>query len=213
MKKMMFVLLLIVSIGFLAAVESAPSSVVGYVKYPCLTGLNLVALPMNTGFVVASDVANAYPGMMDAINYWDAVGQQWIGAYDLGGFWDPDFAVMPGDVLFINALADFNFFSLGAMPATQASYTLLTGLNTMMIPLNQSAITLASELGTAVGTLDAINYWDAASQQWIGAYDLGGFWDPDFALAIGNPLFVSSLADGTWPVRGRANTNLRSRNN
>lgn len=203
MKKMLFALLLIVMFSMLAAVESDPSEVVGYVKYPCLTGLNLIALPMESGYAIASDLANAYPGMLDAINYWDAVGQQWIGAYDLGGFWDPDFPIAANDVLFISALADFDLFSLGSLPAP-ATYDLLTGLNTMMIPLNRSDITLVSELGTAVGTLDAVNTWDALGQQWIGAYDLGGFWDPDPALAIGNALYVSSLADVTWPVRSQS---------
>jgi hypothetical protein len=211
MKKMMFVLLLIVSIGILAAVESDPSAVVGYVKYPCVTGLNLVALPMNAGYAWASDLANAYLGYMDTINYWDNVSQSWVAASDIG-YWDGDFEVAPGAVLFVNAVAPFNLFSLGAMPAANASYPLLVGLNTMMIPLNYSAITLASELGAAVGTLDTINYWDSATQSWVAASDIG-YWDGDFATTIGMPLLVNALADGTWPAGPRrTTTNLRTSN-
>jgi hypothetical protein len=112
----------------------------------------------------------------------------------------------------INALADFDVYSIGGMPATQASYGLLIGLNTMMIPLNYSAIAWASDLGTAVGTLDAINYWDASTQSWVAANDLGGFWDGDFATTIGMPLLVNSVSDGTWPVRSRVTNSLRSSN-
>lgn len=215
MKKMMFVLLLIVSIGFLAAVESAPSSVVGYVKYPCLAGNNLVALPMNAGYVMASDLANAYPGSMDAISYWDASVQDWTAAVDLGGFWDGDYAIGNGSVLMINVLADFNLFSLGSMYPTNAQYTLLMGNNTVMIPLNYSSITMAGEAGVAMGA-DAVNTWDATVQDWTAAVDLGGFWDGDYAVTIGMPLMANILADTVWPAgpRGKTHTNvLRTANN
>jgi len=209
MKKLVFVLLLIVSIGFLAAVESAPSAVVGYVKYPCVVGNNLIALPMNAGYAMASDLANAYPGNMDQISYWDATLQNWTTAVDLGGFWDGDFAVGNGTVLMVNALAGFNMFSLGSLYATNAQYSLLVGNNTVMIPLNYSSLAMAGEAGTAMGA-DQISFWDSSLQNWTTAVDLGGFWDGDFAISIGFPLMANILAPVTWPAGPRGNVNNNS---
>ena len=201
MKKLLLPLLFILLVSMLAAVESDPSEVVGYVKYDCVAGLNLVALPMDQGYTWVSELGDAHTGYFDAINYWDATSQSWYGAYDLGGFWDGDFEVAPGAVLMISALDNVNLYSIGALPQNNAVYTVSTGLNTMMVPLNRADITWASMIGDEMGILDAINYWDATSQSWYGAYDLGGFWDGDFEVAIGYPVMVSAFDSGTWPAR------------
>jgi len=207
MKKIILPLLLILTVGMLAAVESEPSAIVGYVKYDCVTGLNFIALPMNTGYTMASDLANAYPGMMDAMNYWDATNQQWIGAYDLG-YWEGDFPISSGSVMMINALSASPIYSIGNLPSQNTQYSLILQLNTLMIPLNKSNLTMASELADDIiltgGSLDAMNYWDATNQQWVGAYDLG-YWEGDFQVSIGMPLMVNSLATVVWPAGLRKN--------
>jgi len=217
MKRLLFVLLLVVSIGLMTAVESDPSDTVGYVKYGCLTGLNFVALPMDqAGYTLASEVGDSYPGMVDAISYWDATTQSWVTAqyYPDFLFWDPDFAVASGSVMMINALSNFSFFSIGDMPAANAQYSLLGGLNAIMLPLNKSALNLASMVGDDVGTLDAVSYWDATTQSWVTAqyYPDFLFWDPDFSVTIGMALMVNSSGATTWPAGPRTNTNARSIN-
>jgi hypothetical protein len=212
MKKMMFVLLLIVSIGILAAVESAPSAVVGYVKYHCNAGANnFVALPMNAGYSTAMDIGTAYPDQFDQISYWDnAVDQQaWVTAvnnYD--GTWDGNFGVGNGLALMVTANNDLDFYSLGSMFATQAQYTFVAGANnTMMIPLNKSAVSTCTLLGNQPGVdLDQISYWDngVAQQAWVTAvnnYD--GSWDGSFDLTIGFPLMVTANTAFTWPPSPR----------
>jgi len=206
MKKFILPLLLLLFVGSIMAVESEPSEVVGYVKYDCVAGLNLVALPMEQGYTLASEIGYAYPGAIDAINYWDAANQQWIAAIDLGGFWDPDFAVAPGMGLMISAVSPLAFYSIGDMPATNPSYALVNALNLIMVPLDRSDLTYASSLGMDVGITDAINQWDAANQQWIAAIDLGGFWDPDFETTIGMPLMINAFSTGTWPTAREANS-------
>jgi len=210
MKKLILPLLLLVAFGMLAAVESAPSDVVGYVKYDCVAGLNMVALPMATTWQWASEMADAQAGNVDAVFYWDAATQYWYGAADLGGFWDGDFEIANGDALWINALAPAAFYSIGDMPAQNATYNLLAGLNTMMVPLNKSNLGWASEVGMDIGTVDAAFYWDGPTQYWYGAADLGGFWDGDFEVSIGSPLWVNSSGATTWPTRTAMNTNLRT---
>jgi hypothetical protein len=61
MKRFILPLMILLFVGSLLAVESAPSEVVGYVKYDCVAGLNLVALPMSQGYTLSSEVGDTYP--------------------------------------------------------------------------------------------------------------------------------------------------------
>jgi len=199
MKKLIIPLLFIFAIGILAAVESEPSAIVGYVKYPCVAGLNHIALPMDQGLTMASDFAALYPDMLDAMSYWDNINQGWIAAVNLG-YWEGDFPIHPGSVMMIYALSPFNAYSIGNMPATNATYNLLTGLNDIMIPLNRSDITMAGQVGDEIQVLDALSYWDNINQGWIATINLG-YWEGDFPVSIGFPLQVYALSPVTWPSR------------
>ena len=211
MKKFILPLLLILTVGMLAAVESEPSQVVGYVKYDCLVGLNFVAMPMDDGLSLTSEVGaiyNATNENIDAINLWDPASQTWSFSTNYGGgFWDPDLPVAPGSILFFNTIAPLTFYSMGVMPSTNAQYNIIPGLNTIMVPLNMSTLTLTSEVAASIGDgeyLDAINLWDAVSQTWAFATNYGGgFWDPDLSVSIGTPLFVNSTNSVTWPTGPR----------
>ena len=98
MKKLLFVLLVLLAFGLLTAVESDPSATVGYVKYPSVAGLNFAAMPMDDGMTLVSEVG-MYMGPLDeidTINLWDASGQYWNGCVNFtGGFWIPDEPVGP----------------------------------------------------------------------------------------------------------------------
>ena len=199
MKKLIIPLLFIFAIGILAAVESEPSEVVGYVKYPCVAGLNHIALPMDQGLTMASDFAALYPDMLDAMSYWDATSQSWISALNLG-YWEGDFTVQPGSVMMIASLANFTAYSIGNMPATNATYNLLVGLNDIMIPLNRSDITMAGQVGDEIQVVDAMSYWDNTTQSWVSALNLG-YWEGDFPVHIGFPIQLAALSQTTWPSR------------
>ena len=209
MKKIILPLLLILTVGMLAAVESAPSAVVGYVKYDCVVGLNMIALPMDQAYTTSSEFGAAYPGSMDGINYWDAASQSWVGSVYYPApddIWDPELPIGPGTVYMVNATAPFSIYSIGNMPSANASYALLPGLNTLMIPLNKSSLSTSSLLGIDVGYLDGINYWDGPSQSWVGAVYYPApddVWDPEFSTTIGFPLMVNSTGTGTWPTGPR----------
>jgi len=107
MKKLIIPLLFIFAIGILAAVESEPSAIVGYVKYPCVQGLNFVALPMDQGYNLVSQVGNTYPDLIEAISYWDASTQSWVASvyYPELEMWDPDFDVVIGMPLMVSSLS------------------------------------------------------------------------------------------------------------
>ena len=200
MKKLILPLLLLVAFGMLAAVESDPSAVVGYVKYPCVAGLNFIALPMQQGFTMATEVGDAIPATM--VGTWDPATEEWvtIDAFPWGGWDGTDYAVTTGDPLLISVDADVDFYSIGDLPAP-ATYSMVAGLNTLMVPLNKSALNMASLVGddipsTMVGT------WDPATEEWvtIDAFPWGGWDGTDYATTIGMPLLVSVDAATTWPA-------------
>lgn len=199
MKKFILPLLVLLFVGSLFAVESDPSEVVGYVKYDCVAGLNHIALPMDQGYAMVSEFGDAYMGNMDTMSYWDALSQEWVSAFDLG-YWEGDFPVQTGSVLMVYALSPFNVYSMGQLPAANATYSLESGLNDIMVPLNRSDITMAGQIGDEIGLLDAINSWDATGQEWVAAFNLG-YWEGDFEVSIGEPVQVYSFGEATWPSR------------
>lgn len=202
MKKLILPLLLLLTISILAAVESDPSAVVGYVKYDLVAGNNLVALPMECEWDWASELGDTFAGNVDQIYYWDVDSQSFFGATDIGGFWDGDFAIDTNHVLMVYSNAPAALYSLGNLPEP-ATFSLVAGNNTLMVPLNRSDLNMVSELGDemAAGSVDQVFYWDAASQSFFGATDIGGFWDGDFELDIAMPLMAYSYDSITWPSR------------
>jgi hypothetical protein len=209
MKKLLSLIVVVLFLGSLFAVESDPSEVVGYVEYDLVTtagtNLNYIALPLNSGLVLASAVGTDI-GVCDAVAYWDAVNQGWVQATDLGFpvGWVGDFAVAPGDALMVGVTAAASYYVAGDLP-TPATYTLVTSagtnLNSIMVPLDQT-FALASALGTDIGVCDAVAYWDATNQGWAQASDLGFpvGWVGDFAVAIADPLMVNVTSGTAWPT-------------
>lgn len=224
MKKFILPLLLLLAVGMLAAVESDPSAVVGYVKYECQPGLNFIALPMDAGFTLASEAVAAYNlnGEIDNISVWvnDPLVQTWDTTTHQGdNFFDPDPVVGPGSVIYITYVGEepFDYYSIGALPETNASYTIEPGQNTVMVPLNRSDITLGSLLATSIGfeTVDNISVWinDPMIQTWDTTTNQGeDFFDPDHVLSIGYPVFLTYVGDTTtvWPEGLRNVKNLKN---
>jgi hypothetical protein len=198
MKKLILPLLLLVAFGMLAAVESDPSAIVGYVKYDCVAGNNMIALPMEQGFTLASEVGDYAPA--SSVGAWNPSTELWevINTFPWGG-WDGEFNVTNGQPLLISVDAALSFYSIGDLPTTIPSYTLVAGNNTIMVPLNRSDLDLASEVGDAIPA-SSVGAWNATTELWevINTFPWGG-WDGEFATAIGDPLLVSVDASGVWP--------------
>lgn len=218
MKKFILPLLVLLFVGSLFAVESAPSEVVGYVKYDCVVGNNLIALPMNSGFTMTSEVVEAYNSadVIDNINVWNSSGQFWDTAVNYGGnYFEPELPVDNGSVLFFNSSEAFSFYSMGPLYSNNATYDIVAGNNTAMIPLNRSDIDFTSVFAMDLGedVVDNINVWNAAGQFWDTAVNYGGnYFEPDFEISIATPIFFNSSTPMTWPSTGRnaGSMNLRS---
>jgi len=204
MKKLLLPLLALLFVGSLIAVESAPSEVVGYVKYELVAGNNTIALPMDQPYAMASELGDDIGA--STMGYYDSANQLWVvvDANPWGG-WTADFNVNNGQALWVNTATETSFYSLGDIPALLPSYNLVAGNNMIMLPLDKSDLNLASLVGDDIGA-STMGFYDSANQIWvvIDANPWGG-WTADFATIIGDPLWVNIDAAGTWPApSGRA---------
>ena len=208
MKKLIAIIAILALATSAFATESDPSETVGFVKYGCVitggTDLNLVAYPMDAGFTNASDLGNDI-GVCDVISKWDAAGQGWIStSYVPPMGWMGDFALDSGYPYMINVTAAVDVYIAGDLPTPPTFNLVITGgtdLNLIMLPLNQSSLSMASALGNDIGVCDVISKWDAAGQGWISAsYVPPMGWMGDFAIGIGDPLMVNVTANTTWPT-------------
>jgi len=213
MKKILLPLLLILAVGMLAAVESEPSEIVGYVKYDMVVGNNLVAIPMECPWQWASQLGDSFGGSVDQISYWNAANQYFVAAVNLGDFWDGDFEIHTGDVLMLSSSSQTVMYSIGNLPETNATYNLIVGNNTVMIPLNCNYYSWVSEVGDnmAAGGVDQVSYWNNINQYFVAAVNLGDFWDGDFPVSIAMPLMVSASSAFSWPSTPPAKSQLTPR--
>ena len=205
MKKFILPLLLILTVGMLAAVESEPSAIVGYVKYDCVVGNNFIAMPMVQAVSTTTEFGALFGESINTINLWNPSTQAWDSSVNYGdNFWDPELQVGTGSVLFINATNAITYYSIGNMPTTNAQYSIVDGNNTVMVPLNKSELNLTSVAGLSMGPtgeeVNTINLWSSLAQAWDASVNYGaGFWDPDFEISIGTPMFINSNASFIWP--------------
>jgi len=203
MKKFILPLLLLLAVGMLVAVESAPSAVVGYVKYPCVAGGNtVIALPMESGFTTAGEVGVAVGGGCDQVSMY-LPNQTWQTTFDIGDGFEEDFAVTVGTPLMVYTYSAVDFYSIGDLP-TPATYNLVAGNTVIMVPLNRSDLLTAGAVGVsmAAGSVDQVSMY-LPDQTWQTTFDIGDGFEEDFAISgIGTPLMVYSYSPLTWPSRG-----------
>jgi len=215
MKKLLVLGILVLFVSAVFALESDPSDVVGYVKYGCVTtagtNLNSIAIPMDAGYVMASDLGAAYPSI-DVVYAWNSGTQAWDAATNIGMMWLGDFALQDGYSYMVNATAATDVYLAGGM-IVQPNYSLVTtagtNLNYLMVPMDRSDLTMASHLGIDIGVCDVVYAWNSGTQAWDAATDIGMMWLGDFAIAIGDPLMINVTADTTWPVIARDNGSKR----
>lgn len=212
MKQIIIPLMLLLFVGSLFAVESARSQFMGYVYYDLVAGNNTIALPMNQGYALASEVGDAMGA--STVGYFNKSTQLWQIIYNspFGG-WNADFAVSNGQALWVTVESPRRFHSIGYLYENAATYTLVAGNNMIMVPHNKSYLTSASLVGDSIGA-SAVGFFNRSTQLWQIIYTspLGG-WNSDFATSIGDPLWLSTNNAGTWPSRAIPAMSSKSKKN
>jgi hypothetical protein len=70
--------------------------------------------------------------------------------------------------------------------------------NDFSLPLDEAAITTASQMSSSIGDIEQTLHWDAASQSfefWLPDFGFG----TDFPTNIGNPYHTCMRAPKNWP--------------
>ena len=205
MKKFILPLLLLLFVGSIMAVESEPSAVVGYVKYDLVAGNNTIALPMVQSYAMAGEIGNAIGAT--AVGYFNPATQLWlIASKTMFGTWTNNFAVSNGMPIWITVAAASTFYSLGDLPETDPTYSLVSGNNTVMVPLSSSDLTTSALVGGNIPGATAVGYFNPTTQLWVlSSKTMFGTWTNAFATSIGDPLWINTNSAGTWPApAGRA---------
>lgn len=216
MKKIIAIIAILALATTAFATESDPSETVGFVKYECVTtagtDFNFVALPMDAGYAMASDLGDAI-GSCDAVAEWDPTTQGWgqQANYVIPIGWLGDFAIQSGHAYMINVTANVDVYIAGDLPA-DPTFNLVTttgtDFNFIMVPLSMSSLTTAGALGDDIGVCDAVADWDPTTQGWgqQANYVVPIGWLGDFAIDIGMPLMVNVTANTTWPTADNKGT-------
>jgi hypothetical protein len=205
MKRVLFVFAMICVLGSLVALESAPSEVVGYVKYELnnngTSGYNIVSVPLGSQYVGTCDALFAAIPNCDVLSKWDPVTQLWV-AYD-GMPWTPTFTIESGYAYMAHVTGVGEWYCAGDVPDAPTfalNFNGTSGYNMIMLPLDMSNMATSDQLFADIPNCDVLSKWDSISQLWV-AYD--GFpWTPAWATEIGTGYMVHVTGNGTWPVVG-----------
>lgn len=217
MKRVLFVFAMICVLGSLIALESAPSEVVGYVKYECVTGLSFIALPLDTGYSTSAELGNAISNA-NQISKWDAAGQEWYSSgKNMFNQWTNIFDLEPGMAIMVKTTSDVSFYVTGGLYDVNPIYTIQYvadggNLNAVMIPLDRSDLTTSQLVGADMVEVNQISYWNETDKEWESSgKNMFNQWTNGFDTTIGMPLMIKSTAAFTWPGSSDKTTN-RSKN-
>jgi len=198
-----------------------PSDVIGFAKYDCVqtatTDMNLVALPFDMGFDMASELGNSIgTGNVVTITKWDVASQGWTSASYITGYgWINDFNIAENDVLMLGAADDFEFVNIGKLlvhPSYDLTYTATTNMNFVTVPmLTESFCDTAQELidlvsrpfdGPQKSRVNTVSQWINTTQSWQDCYYAGGWLGTNFAVTKGMPVAMFPVNGVTlqWPV-------------
>jgi len=183
--------MMLVLIGSMVALESEPSEVVGYVKYNVVNGdYNMIALPLTSDLTLASQLATVVDPDISSVIKWNAGGwQQYITSSPAS-----DYAITGNQsfLVYMEVSADVEFYSAGAVGVCPTYDIAANDFTQIMLPLERSDLTLASELAADIGTdvTSVITWTGGGWQQYITSSPAS-----DYAINIGDGFLIYSDAE------------------
>ncbi len=172
---------------------------------------NFVAIPLDvtssiSPFTAAGFASYAGSSVKKIVRF-DSISQGFR-THTVGGPLN-NFALSVGSAFFIevDSTANSALSLVGSVPNQgSVTFSLVSGdspttckYNAISIPLDQSSITTASELASAIGGVSKVVLWDP-SIQGFRTYTSGGALN-NFAVSVGMPFFVclNSTGPSSWP--------------
>ncbi len=189
MKRVILPLLVLFGLSALFALESAPSDVVGYIQYTiAVNDFAFVSVPFGTDWTMASDLGNDMGADVTSIIRWNA------GAWEqyVPGFSSSDYDIAEGNSYLVfndNDTEALTWYAEGVV-GDAAAFDIVAGdFTQIMLPLDRSDLTLASELATNIGEdVTSVITWSAGA--W--AQYIPGFSSSDYSIGISDGFLVYS---------------------
>jgi len=170
------------------------------------TNIAWFSLPYTSIYRRASDIATDLgPTNINLIGKWDPARQTSDVYYYSRGRWrGTDFAINPGDGLYLGVNQAFPWILTGTDADVTLSFTLnppgKQNVNWVGLPYT-GVYQRASDLGTALGStrITEIGLWDASTQSVTRYYWTGSTWaGTDFTFAPGAGLYIIIVSTFTW---------------
>lgn len=201
-----------VALGLAVASASAAdavysSNVVGYVNLDLVAGWNMVANPLDSGDNMLSKLVTGVPEGTAA--YKLVNGSYVIATYEYDDIeeaymWSKDFALNPGEAMFLNLPSAATVTFVGEVVAGVHSVALNAGWNMVSSPTpvagNQDEIGLSE----VVEDGDALYAFNAATQGYtIATYEYDDIeetymWSKEINIAVGTGFFLSKKSPALW---------------
>ncbi|MEW6069515.1 MAG: hypothetical protein AB1485_02770 [Candidatus Thermoplasmatota archaeon] len=167
-----------------------PSYKVGKYLLPLTKGWNFIALPLNTTYKTAGELANAIPNC-SYISVWNTTTQSFI-TYTKGAV-ENNFSIENG-VGYLTHLANKADFYLAGRVIETLNVSLKSGWNSIGY-LNESA-TDASTLSTKIKNCTCIGYWNFTLGRFVSY--IVGTGIGNFSIARGNGYLISVTKESAW---------------
>jgi hypothetical protein len=180
-----------------------------------LTGTNVhwFSLPYVSTYLRASDIASELTNArIDVIAKWNPATQSPILYYWFRGAWrGTDFAIGPGDGLFVGAVSAFSWVIVGTDRAVALSFTHnsppVGNVNWLSLPhtgtyrqASDLVLDIEGSLGGGANTkIVEVVKWDSSTQGLIRFFWTAGGWTGiDFSLAPGDAVYFTIVANFSW---------------
>ncbi len=182
---------------------------------PVQMSIYWMSLPYNSEYATAGDIATELTETnINLVAKWDRASQQVISYYYARGKWrGRDFAIAPGDGIYVSAINTFNWYIVGTDSDTitiDLPYDATSGKHNkhyMSVPYT-GAYTLASDIvvdiegGLGPGTnvyIIEVGLWDAASQsERTYTYTPTGWAGDNFAISPGDGIYLRMASTYNW---------------
>jgi hypothetical protein len=162
--------------------EETNENIVGKITYHLVkkegsTGMNLIAIPLDTELETASDLMDSIGDTCDAINRLNPVSQETEGWISIFGGMGINFTLQQGESYAVSVTENTDWTITGKLYASVPPINLVkktdsTGKNWIAVPLDTTYYT-ADDIMDDIGiTCDTVNRWnpeEQASEGWLGS--------------------------------------------
>lgn len=186
--------------GLGASVAQSVYSVnaVGYVNLALPAGNSLIANPLNGTNNLLNTVIPVAPDFSQIYKF-DPATQLYLGSSTfLGGSWDVNYTLAPGEGAFIILPSAATITFVGEVPQGNLATPLSSNYQIASSQVPQAGA-LTATLGYPAQDFDQVFKYDRVNQRFSNSYNYLGGWDPaDPPLEVGESVFIQRTASGSW---------------